>query len=524
MADASKQTVLAQERYASLVTNRNDAESRAKKCAKVTIPSLWVDPKQKTQTYTTPSQGTGARCVNSYANALLLAVLPPNITPLTLRPNPAESEKLMEQAGVEKGEMETALAEIERAVMDEIESSAQVRTILSEGFKHTAAIGSWLMYIPDEGPAKLYPLASFVTDRDGLGNVLEIVTLDRIAIQLLPESSRAAILAKVGDSEKAKKLSEDADLYTRVYRDENNENWLCYQEVEGVVVDGSEGSYPIDACPWIPVALPRPTTEDYARPAVEDYRGEFEALDALRKAIRKGAAAASKILFFLKETSAMTPDRITKAESGAVIRGKKSDLEALTLDKVHDLSFVKSEADTLARNLELAFGVGTAIQRQGERVTREEILYLVRTLEDSRAGVYSAVGEGVMLPIFRRIIDRMQKSGAIPQLPKGIIKPRITVGTAALGRGHDFEKLVRFGETAKEMLGPQEFARRVDAGEYLARLGAASDISTKGLILDPDAVQQNDQNAAMQEAAVRAAPQLAAGAMAQAQPQPTQGI
>ena len=114
-----------------------------------------------------------------------------------------------------------------------------------------------------------------------------------------------------------------------------------------------------------------------------------------------------------------------------------------------------------------------------------------------------------MLPIVRRILQRNQDSGSFPQLPEGLIKPRISVGIAALGRGHDFEKLVRFGETAKGVLGEQEFGRRVDAGEWLSRLGAAADISTKGLVLDPDTVQTNDQNAAVQEAAIRAAPNMA---------------
>lgn len=104
-------------------------------------------------------------------------------------------------------------------------------------------------------------------------------------------------------------------------------------------------------------------------------------------------------------------------------------------------------------------------------------------------------------------------------MPKGLIKPRITVGTAALGRGHDFEKLVRFGDTAKGVLGEQEFKRRIDAGEWLSRLGAAADISTKGLVLDPETVEANDQSAAMQEAAVRAAPNMA-NAMAPQLPTP----
>ncbi|OOW71903.1 phage tail protein [Xanthomonas axonopodis pv. martyniicola] len=513
MADAGKTLVSAKERYDELKPNRNSAETRAKACTKVTIPSLFVDPKQKSQTFTTPVQGTGARCANAIANALLLAVLPPNITPFTLKPDLSESDKLMQEAGIQKGELETALSEIERAVMDEIEAGAQLRSVLAEGFKHSAATGNWLLYVPDQGPGKLYPLTSYVADRDGLGNVLEIVTLDLIAIQMLPSEARDAILAKVSETERLKKLAEDAELYTRVYRDENNENWLCYQEVEGVIIAGTEGSYPIDAPPWIPVSIPRPTSEDYGRGLIEDYRGEFETLEALRKALRKGAAAAAKILWLLKPTSAMKPDQLTKAESGAVIRGDKNDISSLTLDKFQDLSFVKSEADTTARNLELVFGVGTAIQRSGDRVTREEIQYLARVLEDNRAGLYSVLGPELMVPLIRRILFRLQQNGAIPELPEGLIKPRITVGVAALGRGHDFEKLVRFGETAKGVMGEQEAGRRIDWGEWLSRLGAASDITTKGLVLDPEAVQQNDQTSAMNEAAVRAAPNLVNAAM-----------
>ena len=38
-----------------------------------------------------------------------------------------------------------------------------------------------LLYVPDEGNAKMYPLTRYVVDRDGMGSVLEIVTLDSIA-------------------------------------------------------------------------------------------------------------------------------------------------------------------------------------------------------------------------------------------------------------------------------------------------------------------------------------------------------
>lgn len=511
--------VSAKERYTTLKPKRQDAESRAKRCAAVTIPALFTDPQQKKSSFVTPVQGTGARCVNAQASQLLLAMLPVAITPFKMAPDLAVAQNLMDEAGIQKGELETALSEVERSVMDEIETEAAVRSTLSEGLKHGVYCGNCTLYIPDAGPSKLYPLTSYVVDRDGLGTILEMVTLDMIAPQVLPEAVRNQIMQGVSETERIKKLSEDVELYTRVYRDETNANWLVYQEVEGVMVPDSEGQYPIDACPWITMAFPRSPGDDYGRGLIEDFRGEFETLEALRKSIRKAAAAAAKILWMLKPNSTLKVDQFTKAESGAVIRGTRSDIEALTLDKYQDLAFVRQEAADTAKALELVFGVGTAIQRSGDRVTKEEIQYLARVLEDNRAGIYSVLGPEILAPIVRRILARKQNDGSVPQMPKGLIKPRITVGTAALGRGHDFEKLVRFGDTAKGVLGEQEFKRRIDAGEWLSRLGAAADISTKGLVLDPETVEANDQSAAMQEAAVRAAPNMA-NAMAPQLPTP----
>lgn len=514
MAEADR-TVTAKSRYAELKQNRKVAEDRAKKCAKITIPALWIDEGAKTNNFTVPYQSTGARCVNSMASHLLLASLPANATFFKLSPDFAEADQLIEQAGVQKGDLEEALSEIERAAVNEIETTARLRALLSEGFKHVLYSGNFCMYIPDTGPSKLYPLTRYVVDRDGLGTILEMVTLDYIAPMVLPEATRNAVLNGVAEGERAKKMSTDVELYTHITRDETNENWVVYQEVEGNRIPETEGTYPIDSCPWIVAAVPRSSNEDYGRGLIEDYRGEFESLEALRKALRKGAAAAAKILWLLDPTSPMKEKQLVEAESGAVIRGNKNHLSALTLDKFADMQFVRNEADTLKQNLEMVFGVATSVQRKGERVTADEISKMLAELENLRAGTYAIIGEEILIPMIHRVLHRMTQAGSLPELPKGMLKPRITVGTAALGRGHDMEKLLRYGEAAKNILGEQEFKRRIDAGEWLTRLGAAADISTKGLVLDPETVQQNDQNTAMTEAAVRAAPQLAQAALPQ---------
>ncbi|MCT6980996.1 portal protein, partial [Salmonella enterica subsp. enterica serovar Oranienburg] len=81
-------------------------------------------------------------------------------------------EAIAQQAGVQTSELEMALADVERVVVNDMETGG-LRPVLSEAAKHSIVIGNFLLYDPDEGPVKLYPLTSYVVDRDGLGNVLE---------------------------------------------------------------------------------------------------------------------------------------------------------------------------------------------------------------------------------------------------------------------------------------------------------------------------------------------------------------
>lgn len=292
--------------------------------------------------------------------------------------------------------------------------------------------------------------------------------------------------------------------------------WQVVQEINDKLVPGSNGTYPLEACPWIPVAINRDDGDDYGSGFVWDYYGDFDSLEKLRKAILKGAAAAAKILWALDPNSPIREKQVAEAESGAVLRMRGNDLTAVQMQKMGDLQFARQEAEELKSSLEMVFGVRTAVQRNGDRVTAEEIRYLAQELEDSLVGSYTSI-VSALLQLVRREMDRLQKQHRLPELPKGIIKPRITVGMAALGRGHDMRKLVEWSDAGKAAIGPEEFARRVDSGELLARLGAAADIPMKGLVKTDEQLSQEQTNTTAQDAIVRAAPQLAAAALNPAQ-------
>jgi len=502
----------AAKRYADLKGKRHQAEQRARRCAKQTLPRLWIAENAKSRTPGSAYIDTGPKCVNALASRIVLTWLPPNAGVFKLSPDQADADAIAAEAGVERSDLEAALVEVERLIVNDLETSG-IRPVLSEAAKHAIVSGNFLLYDPDEGRPKLYPITSYVVDRDGLGHVLEIVTLDKIAPALLPAEIRQRVVQQLEERRDASSKHDDVSLYTWIKRHQDGKQWEVVQEVEGVSVPDTYATYPLDACPWIPFASPPSMADDYGEGLVFDYIGAFESLEALRKAIRKGAAALAKIVLFLSPTSTIRERQLTEAESGAVLRGNAADVTTLQLQKAYDLSFVRQEADALAHSLELIFGVRSAIQRPGERVTAYEIRVLSQELDDTLSGFMALSGEQLLLPLIRRRLHKLQQAGRLPALPPELIKPRITVGIAALGRGHDLNRLVEFGEAARALIGEAEVQMRLDSGEALSRLAAAADIPAKGLIKSDEELQAEQQSAAMQDAMVRAAPNLANAAM-----------
>jgi hypothetical protein len=136
----------------------------------------------------------------------------------------------------------------------------------------------------------------------------------------------------------------------------------------------------------------------------------------------------------------------------------------------------------------------------------------------------------------------MEKKKRLPTLPKGIVKPSITTGLAAIGRGTDRNKLVNFLRTLADTLGPEIIQKFVNVDDAITRLATSDGLDTKGLIKTKEdleaEMQQQMQDMQMQQAsqvagdvAGKAAPEMAkqgltpevAEAIAQQMPQLQQG-
>ena len=513
--------------YQACESNRDPFLRRARDGASFTIPYL-VPPEANSAStnYPTPFQGVGARGVNNLSSKLLLALLPPNSPFFRLIIDKYEFEKASESEGgtdpALKTELEKALSEIERAVQSEVETSA-IRVGVFEALKQLVVAGNVLLYVPDKGGLRVFNLDRYVCKRDPMGNVQSMIVKESVDPDVLPMSVKAR-LEEAGNptvQNMGHDKDKSIDVYTGIYRD--GTKWIVRQEVGDFDIPEATGQYPLDKNPWMPLRYTRIENEDYGRGFVEEYLGDLQSLEGLTQAIVEGSAAAAKVLFLVNPNGTTRPRILANSPNGAIVQGNAQDVTCLQMEKFTDFRVAQETINRIEERLSFAFLMNTSIQRQGERVTAEEIRFMAQELEDVLGGVYSILSQEFQMPLVNRLMDRMEKAGRLPKLPKKIVKPTIVTGLEALGRGHDLNKLDSFVSGASQLLG-EEFATYVNMSDYLKRRATSLGIDVEGLVRTEEEIQEQQQQMAQQAMAQQVAPNVAniAGQMAQENPEQLQ--
>lgn len=490
--------------YNRLEAERKPYVDRAEDCAKYTIPALFPQEGDNgSTTYDTPYQSMGARGVNNLASKLLMALFPPNSAFFRLDVRD-DVKQYFEMAPDAKQEIEQKLVQQEQITMNYIETN-QIRVTLYEALKQLVVAGNCLLFLPPaEGGIKLYRLNDYVIQRDAMGNVIQIVTVDHLAVATLPAEVLATISAN-------KNPSDAVEIYTHIWYDAKDDKYYSIQECEGKALQGYDGAYPATASPWIPLRLVKMDGESYGRSYVEEYLGDLKSLETLQKAIVEASAIAATILYLVNPNGVTQVRKLTKCKNGGFVPGKADDISTLSLNKSTDLSIAKSTSEVLEMRLSYAFMLNSAVQRNAERVTAEEIRYVAGELEDTLGGIYSLLSQELQLPLVNRLLLQLQSMGALANLPANVVKPAVTTGVEALGRGHDFSKLTTFLQTVAQIPAAAEV---INWGNIVRAIGSSCNIDTTGIIKSAEEIQQEQQQAMMQQMAQQVAPDAMKGAMA----------
>ena len=493
----------AKERYDYLCSDRSQFLSEAEEATKLTLPYLirgHEDQSKGMKQLKTPWQSVGAKGVVALASKLSLSLVPPQTSFFKLQ---VDESQLGDVPPELKSELDLSFSKIERTILDSIAASDD-RVVIHQALQHLVVGGNALIFMGKQG-LKLFPLNRFVLERDGNGNVIEIVTRERINKKLiykyLPKEEEMPLVTSDEPEE------QECDIYTHVKRDNNRFTW--YQEVKGYVIEESRSKAPVDATPWLPLRFNTVDGEAYGRGRVGQFIGDLKSLEALSQALVEGSAAAAKVVFTVSPSSTTKPQTLANAGNGAIVQGRPDDIGVIQVGKTADFQTAYQLMQALERRLNEAFLILSV--RDSERTTAQEVQMTQMELEQQLGGLFGLLTVEFLVPYLNRKLNVFQKTGEIPRIPKGMVKPIIVAGINALGRGQDVQALGQFLQTIAQTMGPEAIAQYINPDELIKRLAAAQGIDVLNLVKSMQELQQEQQQAVEQQAqmeAVKNTPQM----------------
>lgn len=510
--------------YGYLESDRNNYLERARTAARYTLPYLiplsdTYTPGQNDQ-HPLPWNGIGARGVHNITSRLTLALLPPTETFFRFTIDEiqlAEQEQTAMAAGAtpedlakSKSIFDMGLAKLERAVLRSIETSND-RVAVHEMLLHLIVGGNALLYVGEKG-LRCFHLNRYVLRRDPMGNPLQAIVCEELSTEGLPDKVRQ-VLEEDDDEMRGREDSSPEDdtseygrtikLYTEVEWEDGKVTW--YQEVNGKEIPGSRYSVKEAESPWLPLRMYRVDGHDYSPGYVEAAcLADLQTAEALSQAIAEGALVSAQVKHLVNPAGIANPKKLAESANGAYVAGTEKDVFTLQTNKANDLRVAMEGLARVEARLQQVFMLSDV--RDSERTTAEEVRLQAMETERSLGSIYAILTTEFQQPYVARKLALLMRAGRMPKLPD-MVKPVVSVGLAAVGRGNDLEKTARFMQILQQTIGPDGIAQYVMPAELIRRLAASMGMDILGLVKSDEqlaAEQQQQQQMAMAQQAMQA--------------------
>jgi hypothetical protein len=524
--------------YRQLEGDRNNYLERARTAARYTLPYLIplsdsYTPGQNQQ-WGLPWNGLGARGVHNITSRLTLALLPPTeaffrFTIDEIELATQEQEALAAGATPEdlakgKSTFDLGLAKLERAVLRSIETSND-RVAVHEMLMHLIVGGNALLYVSEKG-LRCFHLDRYVLRRDPMGNPLQAIVCEELSVENLPPRVKAVLDEEDGDriagiddedgDDDASEYDRTVKLFTCVEWEDNTVTW--YQEVKGREIPGTKGTAKVSESPWLPLRMYRIDGHHYSPGYIEAAcLADLQTAEALSQAIAEGSLVSAQVKHLVKPSGVANPKKLADSANGAYLPGNPDDVFTIQVNKASDLRVAMEGLARVEARLGQAFMLADV--RDSERTTAEEVRLHALQIENSLGSIYSILTTEFQQPYVARKLALLMRAGKLPKLPD-MVKPVVSVGLAAVGRGNDLEKTARFMQILQQSIGPDGIATYVMPAELIRRLAASMGMDIIGLVKTDEqmaAEQQQQQQMAMAQQAMQggmADPQKLANAAA----------
>jgi hypothetical protein len=183
------------------------------------------------------------------------------------------------------------------------------------------------------------------------------------------------------------------------------------------------------------------------------------------------------------------PEDFAQSRNGEVIPGVNGDLTLVVANIGQQLASVMQIGQVYQQRIGAGFLMNSAVTRQAERVTAEEIRLQAIELEQSLGGVYSRLSRDIQQPLVRWLMKKIDLS-----LKGTKITPVVVTGLDALSRNADLERLLMFLQDVTNLSGINPEQRlMLNEGNIIADFAAGRGVSKTRYVASDDEIRQRQQ-------------------------------
>lgn len=410
---------------------RSALKTRLERYAAYTLPRLMLPGGQDeiNSEISHDFQAVGAQGTNHLCNRLMLTMFAPSRPFMRL----TMTAKDIAELGIPPEEVEATLAEGEQNAVREMDNVPGFRADLFTVMQNLVVLGNVALHLPKKGEPTVYALDDYVIRRTPSGKVKHAIVRETVKFDELEDKVRESFL-------KVNKTKRQPDSEVTVYHSIER---IKGKLIETTWVDDTElpesdfkGEYTDADCPWHFLVWNLSPRAHYGTGLVEDYAGDFAALSALSKAQVDGAILASEFRWLANPTGQTRPEEFESSENGAVLAGVEGDLSLVNNSKPGDLQVVRAIGEDYIRRIGQGFLLNSAMTRDAERVTAEEIRQQAQELETGLGGVYTRLASTLQRAVAMWLLHKVDI-----QVKGTKINVQIVTGLDALSRNGDLAAL-----------------------------------------------------------------------------------
>lgn len=495
-------------RWKELDAQRNQLMSRLERYASVTIPKILLpeNVSQNSESIQHDWQSLGAQAVNHLSNKLMMALFQPGRPFFRLDPS-LKLQASLASAQIPDKELRNALVDGETRAVKLLDQKA-VRPKLYQVFKHLIVTGNVLLDLSEPEAVRVMGLRRYAVKRSISGRAIELMIAETVQFDELEPDVQAICPGKTG---------EQRCTHVKWFKRTGN-RWALTQWIDDRLLPGKDGSWSADKFPFHILTWDLADEHDYGTGLVEEYSGDFSTLSVLTETEIKSALLASEYRWLADPAGITDVKDFKQSQNGDVLPGRKEDLNLVHMSGSSALGEIRQTAEIVIRRIGQAFLLGSAVTRDAERVTAEEIRLQAGELEASLGGVYSRLAVDLQLPLVSWLLDQLDIEIGGTELV-----PTIVTGLDALSRSSDGNQLASFlQDLAGLATMPPAALSYLKFSEVLSVLAASRGLNAEKFVKAEEQVQQEQQQAqaalADQQAAEALAKEGAAAAV-----NPTQG-